>query len=110
MSTMTAKNVAACLILVNLIALAQATPDQGANCADCHNEQSKNGMSVLNYQILTNLGSGLQKVFQVRPGQTNTIQFGVTNGYGGNYGITINNLNGNGFYTATHHLSYHADS
>ena len=109
MNTPTAKKVVACLILATLIASAQATPDQGSDCSSCHSDQFKNGMSVLNYQILTNLGSGLQKVFQVRPGQTNTIQFGVTNGYGGNYGITINNLNGNGFYTATHHLSYTAD-
>lgn len=110
MTNSTAKKCLAGLILATLAASAQATPDRGANCASCHNDQFKNGMAVLNFQILTNLGSGLHKVFQVRPGHTNTIQFSVTNGYGGNYSVTINNLNGNGYYTATHHLSYIADN
>ena len=110
MSIRTAKKVVACLMLATLIALAQATPDLGDNCASCHSDQFKNGMAVVNFQTQTNLGSGLDPVFQVRPGQTNTIQFSVTNGYGGNYGVTIDNLNGNGFYGATNHLSYTADN
>jgi hypothetical protein len=88
---------------------AGATPDRGANCAACHTDAFKNGMALANFQGTTNLGAGLLKVFQVRPGSTAAIQLNVTNGYGGNYGLTINNLGSGGFSNAAHHLVFTPD-
>ena len=65
------------------------------NCGGCHNV-SQNGMGIVNFQTTTNLGAGLRKVFKVSPGQTAVIQLSVTNGYGGDYALSINNLGGSG--------------
>lgn len=73
------------------------------NCAGCHTVP-QNGMSLLNFQTTTNLGDGPRKVFKVSPGQTAVIQFNVTNGYGGNYALNINNLGAGGINNSNNHL------
>ncbi len=90
---------------------APALPSYGANCqaSGCHTTL-KNGMAVTNHQTVANLGSGLLKVFKVSPGQTAAIQLNVTNRYGGNYGLTINNLGNAGLTNAADHLAYTADA
>jgi len=61
------------------------------NCASCH-PAPQSGMSVANFQTVTNLGEGLLKVFRVIQGQSAAIELNVTNSYGGNYALNINNL------------------
>ena len=78
------------------------------NCAGCHTVP-QNGMAVANFQTTTNLGQGLRKVFKVSPGQTAVIQLTVTNGYGGDYALNINNLGAGGVNNNSNHLTYAAD-
>lgn len=85
-----------------------ATPDKGSNCNGCHSAQA-DGMALLNYSYMTNIGAGSRKLFLVSPGQTAVIRLNVTNNWGGNYGLTINNLTGAGVYSAADHLGFTAD-
>lgn len=78
------------------------------NCEGCHTT-SKAGMSIVNYQTVTNLGKGALKVFQTKPGQTTVIQLSVTNGYGGEYGLNINSLGAGGVVNNSDHMAYKAD-
>ncbi|HXR08770.1 MAG TPA: hypothetical protein VN765_15640 [Candidatus Acidoferrum sp.] len=78
------------------------------NCAGCHTTP-QTGMAIANYQTTTNLGNGLLRVFQVNPGQTAVIQWMVTNGYGGDYGLNINNLDAAGVNNSSNHMAYTAD-
>jgi hypothetical protein len=95
--------------LVAVLALsAKATPDQGLDCASCH-DIAQTGMSLANFQTTTNLGAGLRKVFRVSPGNTAVIQLNVTNDYGGNYGLSIDNLGAAGGNNASDHMAYTAD-
>jgi hypothetical protein len=66
-------------------------------------------MAIVNFQTTTNLGNGLRKVFRVSPGQTAVIQFSVTNNYGGNYALNINNLDAGGVNPSSNHLAYTPD-
>jgi hypothetical protein len=66
-------------------------------------------MAIANYQTTTNLGNGLLKVFQVYPGQTAVIQWAVTNGYGGEYGLNLNSLDAGGVNNGSNHMAYTAD-
>ena len=78
------------------------------NCAGCHTVP-QSGMAIVNFQTTTNLGNGLRKVFKVSPGQTAVIQLSVTNNYGGNYALNINNLDAGGVNNSSDHLAYTAD-
>jgi hypothetical protein len=78
------------------------------NCAGCHTVP-QSGMAIVNFQTTTNLGNGLRKVFKVSPGQTAVIQLRVTNSYGGNYALNINNLDAGGVNNSSDHLAYTAD-
>jgi hypothetical protein len=62
-------------------------------------------MAIVNFQTTTNLGAGVYKVFRVSPGQTAVIQFSVTNGYGGDYGLNVNNLGAGGVNSGSDHLA-----
>jgi hypothetical protein len=66
-------------------------------------------MAIVNFQTVTNLGEGLFKVFRVTPGQTAVIQFSVTNSYGGNYALNINNLATGGVNSSSNHMVCTAD-
>ena len=74
------------------------------DCAICH-QVPQNGMTLVNFQTVTNLGAGARKVFQVTAGQTAVIQLSVTNGYGGNYGLNVNNLGAGGVNDSSDHLA-----
>jgi len=78
------------------------------NCGSCHGT-AQSGMFITNYQTTINLGQGLRKVFQVKAGQTAVIQWSVTNGHGGNYGLNINNLGAGGVYNGSDHMAYTPD-
>jgi hypothetical protein len=78
------------------------------NCKECHTVP-QNGMAIVNFQTTTNLGAGLYNVFQVSPGQTAVIQFSVTNGHGGSYGLNLNNLGAGGVNNSNNHLNCTAD-
>jgi len=84
---------------------AVGTPDKQADCRGCHNDVFRNGMSLSNFQAITNL----VKVFTVTRGQTVPIGIQVTNSYGGNYGLSLLNLNAAGNTNPTNHLSYTGD-
>jgi len=86
-----------------------ATPAKGSNCAGCHTA-ARTGMALVNFQTTTNLGSGVLKVYTVKPGDTLPIKFNATNDYGGNYSITLNNLAGGGYYNTANHLAFTADN
>lgn len=86
-----------------------AWPGYGSDCANCHSN-SRTGMYLTSYQTTTNLGSGVLKVYQVTAGQALPIAIQVTNNWGGNYGLAINNLQGSGFSNSTHHLVYTPDA
>src|SRR5271165_2649974 len=73
------------------------------NCQECHTVP-KNGMVIVNFQATTNLGAGAYQVFQVSPGQTAVIQLSVTNAYGGDYGLNINNLAAGGVNNGSNHM------
>jgi hypothetical protein len=78
------------------------------NCLECH-PVPQNGMAIVNFQTMTNLGAGLCKVFQVVPGRTAVIRFSVTNGYDGNYALNINNFGTGGVSNGDNHMAYTAD-
>jgi hypothetical protein len=78
------------------------------NCAGCHTAP-QSGMAILSFQTTTNLGNGLRKVFEVRPGQTAVIQLNVTNNYGGSYALNLNNFDAGGVNNGSDHLAYNAD-
>jgi hypothetical protein len=78
------------------------------NCAGCHTVP-QSGVAIVNFQTTTNLGNGLRKVFQVKPGQTAVIQLNVTNNYGGSYALNLNNLDAGGANNSSDHLAYTAD-
>jgi hypothetical protein len=78
------------------------------NCAGCHTV-TQSGVAIVNYQSTTNLGNGLRKVFQVKPGQTAVIQLSVTNNYGGSYALNLNNFDAGGVNNGSDHLAYTAD-
>ena len=95
--------------LVAMFALCgSATAAFYINCAGCHTVP-QSGMAIVNFQTTTNLGNGLRKVFKVSPGQTAVIQLRVTNSYGGNYALNINNLDAGGINNSSDHLAYTAD-
>jgi hypothetical protein len=102
-------SIACCALALVCAPAALATPDKGANCASCHST-SDFGMYLSNPEGTTNLGSGALKFFKVTQGSTLSIDLNVTNDWGGNYGLTMNNLGtAPGYYTNTNHLSYTAD-
>jgi hypothetical protein len=86
-----------------------ATPDRGADCQGCHTT-ARNGMTLTNFQTMTNLGAGSFKVFQVRPGQSVPIRLSVTNTYANYYGLCINSLGGSGVLNASHTMTCTPDS
>jgi hypothetical protein len=93
------------MALLTIFALCgSATAAFYVDCAGCH-ATSQNGMAITNYQTTANLGSGLLKVFQVKPGQTAVIQWNVTNGYAGYYGLNINNLGAAGVNNSSDHMT-----
>jgi len=101
--------VAITMALTAMFALCgSATAAFYVNCAECHTTP-QTGMAIVNYQTTTNLGKGQLKVFQVKPGQTAVIQWNVTNGYSGQYGLNINNLDAGGVGNSGNHLAYTAD-
>jgi hypothetical protein len=103
-------NIAARLAVFVLLSAAvsvEAHVNSGANCASCHSS-ARQGMRITGFQLSTNLGSGVRKVFQVRPGETATVGVNVTDGHN-EYGLALVNLAGGGMNDASHHLSYSAD-
>jgi hypothetical protein len=97
------------MVLVLMFGLSGSAPAAFyINCAGCHGAP-QNGMAIVNFQGTTNLGNGVRKVFKVSPGQTAVIQFNVTNNYGGNYALNINNLDLGGINGGGDHLAYTAD-
>ncbi|MGD0816636.1 MAG: hypothetical protein ABSA83_23850 [Verrucomicrobiota bacterium] len=101
--------VTAAVALMAMIALCgNASAAFYINCAGCHTVP-QNGVNIVNYQTTTNLGAGLLKVFEVNPGQTAVIQLNVTNSYGGEYGLNINNLDAGGVVNGSDHMTYTAD-
>ena len=88
--------------------LAPALPYYGENCAVCHSANQP-GMSLANFQGTANLGAGTLKVFTVGPGRVLPIQISVTNSYGLNYGLAVDNLGSAGTTNSTHHLVFAAD-
>jgi hypothetical protein len=74
------------------------------NCQECH-LVPQSGMEIVNFQATTNIGNGLFKVFKVSPGQTAVIQLSVTNSYGGEYALNINNLGGGGVNNSSDDLA-----
>ena len=101
--------VAVTVALLAMFALGgSATAAFYINCGGCHTVP-QNGMAIVNYQTTTNLGRGLLKVFQVNPGQTAVIQLKVTNSYGGQYGLNINNLDAPGVDNNSDHMACTAD-
>ena len=78
------------------------------NCASCHTAL-QNGMAIANFQTTTNLGEGLHKVFKASPGQTVVIRLNVTNNYGGNYALNMNNLGARGVHDSRHQMDCTAD-
>ena len=97
---------AAVAALLLVASSAVATPDKSANCRSCHNDEIfKNGMSLTNFQATTNL----QKIFRVIRGQVLPIGIQVTNGYGGNYGLSLLNLSVAGNANPTNRLSFTGD-
>ncbi len=91
--------------LIGTVALAgTASASFYVDCAACH-PMSQNGMAIVNFQTVTNLGAGARKVFQVTAGHTAVIQFSVTNGYGGDYGVNLNNLGSGGVNNSSDHLA-----
>jgi len=96
-------------ILVAMFALCgSATAAFYINCAGCHTV-TQSGVAIVNFQTTTNLGNGLRKVFQVKPGQTAVIQLSVTNNYGGSYALNLNNFDAGGVNNGSDHLAYTAD-
>jgi hypothetical protein len=97
--------VAVTVALMAMIALCgTASAAFYVNCAGCHTVP-QDGVNIVNYQTTTNLGAGLLKVFQVNPGQTAVIQLNVTNSYGGEYGLNINNLGAGGVDNGSNHMA-----
>lgn len=95
-------------LMVILASCGSASAAFYINCAGCHTVP-QNGMAIVNFQTTTNLGNGVRKVFKVGPGQTAVIQLNVTNNYGGNYALNINNLDAGGVNNRSNHLAYTAD-
>ena len=97
------------MVLVAMFGLCgSATAAFYINCAGCHGTP-QNGMAIVNYQTTTNLGNGLRKVFQVKPGQTAVIQLNVTNNYGGSYALNLNDFDAGGVNNGSDHLAFTAD-
>ena len=78
------------------------------DCAACH-PVSANGMSLIGFQTLTNLGPGRVKILTVAAGQTTAIRLSVTNNYGAKYALSISNLGSGGVNDTNHHLAYVPD-
>ena len=93
----------AALLLVPSSAV--AGPDKNADCRSCHSDIFRNGMSLMNFQATTNL----LKIFTVIRGQALPIGIQVTNGYSGNYGLSLLNLRVAGNANPTNRLSYTGD-
>ena len=62
------------------------------------------------FQRTADLGAGILKVFSASPGKVLAIQLGVTNGYGGNYGLVIENLGSGGVTNNANRLTFTADT
>lgn len=78
------------------------------NCKACHTVP-QNGMAIVNFQSITNLGAGTYNVFRVNPGQTAVIQLSVTNGHGGDYGLNLNNFAAGGVNNSSDHMIWTPD-
>lgn len=52
---------------------ALAHVNSGANCASCHSS-SRSGMTLTGHGSTADLGAGVGKVFQVKPGQTVSLE------------------------------------
>jgi hypothetical protein len=87
---------------------AMAHVNSGSNCASCHST-ARNGMTMTGSHSVTNVGSGLRKVFQVLPGATVDLGIQVTDGHS-SYGLAVVSLDDGGIANSANKLSYQADT
>lgn len=88
--------------------VSQAHVNSGANCASCHST-ARSGMALTGQTGTTNAGSGVLKVFRVKPGETAAIGVNVTDGHN-DYGLALVNLGAGGLGNVANKLVYSADT
>lgn len=67
-----------------------AKPGYGVNCSRCHSN-SRDGMVIVDYDALTNLGDGDYKTFNVEAGKSVSLSLNVTDGHD-KYAIVLKDL------------------
>ncbi len=104
--------VAACamgLLPAGFAAVVQAKPGFGANCAGCH-DSTRNGMGVVDYDTLTDLGKGDLKTFVVEAGQSVLLPVDVTDGHD-RFAVALRDLERAGVLGGdAHRLAFTPDS
>lgn len=98
--------VAAVLSFLPCAAIAHV--NSGSNCASCHST-ARNGMTLTGSHSVTNVGSGVRKVFQVIPGNTVDLGIQVTDGHS-SYGLAVVSLDDGGIENSANKLSYQPDA
>lgn len=82
--------------------------NSGANCASCHST-ARNGMNLVGFQSLTNLGAGNRAFFQVVRGERLSVGIQVTDGHN-EYGLALVNPAGTGVRNPANKLVFTPDS
>ncbi len=69
---------------------AQGKPGFGVSCSSCHTTP-RNGMVIVDYDTLTNLGQGDRKTFTVEAGKSVSLSLNVTDGHD-KYAVVLKDL------------------